>query len=335
MKISQKKIILFMTWICMVILSGVVLLSGVNVKGASEEEDQTTVSAVPILKSFTSSKKYVICGDEITFSAEVYTNSDMLYRFDVKDVATNTWSTISEYSKENVIKYTFMNEGTYVVRALVKKENSTSVKQYDDYMDIVIKCSKGLQSFKANKATGQRVGTTVKFTAIPYSYDNMLFEFAVKYNGKWTTVQPYSSNNVLSFTGDKLGTYLVRVYFKNSTEYNGTADGYKDITFKFDKEANPNPVNLVKFKANKATGQLKGTEILFTAQSDNSEDAVYKFAIKYNGKWTTVQDYSKENTFNFIGNEAGTYLVRVYAKNVNDWGQYDSYKDITMTILDL
>ena len=162
------------------------------------------------------------------------------FRFDVKDVAANKWSTVQAYSKTASFAWTPTKAGTYIVRVMVKNVNSDTTKAYDDYKDITFKIVDTvpdvpqITSFFCNKTTGQ-VGpnTTITFKANAMCSKAFKYQFQEKNvsTGKWTTLQAYSTKNTIKWTPKASGTYIVRVQVKADDSTN-KQDNYKDITFK-------------------------------------------------------------------------------------------------------
>ena len=90
------------------------------------------------------------------------------------------------------------------------------------------------------------------------------------------------------------------------------------------------------FSCNRVSGQPIYTPLTFTATSDSSDSTYYQFSIKFDGKWSIIKEYSKENTVQWMPIEAGTYIVRVMVKNegADSSIKYDQYKDITFKVID-
>ena len=89
-----------------------------------------------------------------------------------------------------------------------------------------------LNSFTADKSSGQPLGTTVNFTANSNAGSDALYKFYALYNGKWTVLQDYSSKNTLAWKPTNAGTYTIRVWAKHKdSTTTALGDSYKDISF--------------------------------------------------------------------------------------------------------
>lgn len=207
--------------------------------GEAKVESNENVPSGLIIRKFSCNKSTgQPVGTTIKFTAIAVLPKTPYYQFSVK--LNNRWTVLKKYSTENTFEWTPTEAGTYIVRVMVKGENDDPNKVYTHYKDITFKITgEGpntggcfINYYGADKSTGQSVGTTVKFTARTVRAEESIYEFAYKFNGKWVTAQEYSDKNTFEFTPKEPGTYLVRVYAKqsgNPAKYTA----YKDITFKF------------------------------------------------------------------------------------------------------
>ncbi|MGL5149915.1 MAG: triple tyrosine motif-containing protein, partial [Clostridium sp.] len=192
-----------------------------------------------------------------------------------------------------------------------------------------------LTSFKADKPNGQKVGTSITFTATATPDKDTLYSFYVMEGvSSWVKMQNYSSNNTFKWTPSTSNVYKIRVHakHKNST---AASDGFQDILFVIKDNTAPVVSKLTSFTTDKASGQALGTTINLKASANPASKALYSFYVKAPGSstWERIQDYSFKNNVNWTPTAKGTYTLRVHCMNINSPNAAtDGSKDMTFEI---
>lgn len=309
---------------------------------ATDKEIVVVTDPIPVpskLTSFTNDKpSSQKVGTTINFTAAATPAATSHYTFSISD--GKTWTTVQNSSSKNTFAWTPTVAGNYTIR--VSAVNTASAGSASDSKDILFtienntvdKVSK-LTSFKADKPNGQKVGTTINFTALATPADSTQYSFFVKDGvGAWKNVQAYSSTNTFAWKPTVSGVYTVRVHAK----YTGSSvatDGYQDILFAIKDNSAPVTSKLTSFKSSLPSGQPVGTKINFAATADPASKALYSFYVKSPGSTTWVReiDYSFKNNFDFTPTVKGTYTIRVHCMNINSPNaSTDGYLDMTFEI---
>jgi hypothetical protein len=77
--------------------------------------------------------------------------------------------------------------------------------------------------------------------------------------------------------------------------------------------------------ADKPSPQVAGTPIKVTANAEGGNEKLYKFNLLKDGKWTVVQEYTSQNTFNWTPAVSGDYKFSVHVKDSGSSKSYDDY----------
>ncbi|MCT8140025.1 L,D-transpeptidase family protein [Anaerobacillus sp. CMMVII] len=183
-----------------------------------------------------------------------------------------------------------------------------------------------LKNVTVNKTSPQPSKTSIAVTANLDSGTNPVYKFMVHDGKKWTTLRNFSTNNKLTWTPEKSGSYKVKVQVKNKNSKKSFEDE-KVLNYVVYTAA-----KVTTFTTSKSSPQPSNTTINLTAQSNKNTDNLFKFSY-YNGtKWVTLQDYSSKNTVTWKPTKAGTFQVRVQVKNKLSKKSYDSQRVIDYTI---
>jgi len=102
-------------------------------------------------------------------------------------------------------------------------------------------------------------------------------------------------------------------------------------------DANPQPATGVSLSMDKASPQILGTPITFTAAATGGSGSYeYYFTLKNpsTGQWSVGQAYGSSPTWtwNTVGTDSGTYTIQVWARSVGSTVDYDAYADVYYTI---
>ena len=188
--------------------------------------------------------------------------------------------------------------------------------------------------FNVNKATPQVKGSSITFTAKSSGGSTVLYQFWIFDGSSWKMVRDYNKSNTFTWNPSKSGNYRVSVYAKDINS-NKALDSSKVMNYNIvDSLGKVDPVKVTEFNVNKATPQVKGSSITFTAKSSGGSTALYQFWIFDGSSWKMVRDYNRSNTFTWNPSKSGNYKVTVYAKDINSNKALDSSKVMNYNIVD-
>lgn len=85
-------------------------------------------------------------------------------------------------------------------------------------------------------------------------------------------------------------------------------------------------------QADRSSPQPPNGPINISVTSNSTGEALYRFWIYDGWSWRIVQDYSKQSTYRWIPERAGTYRIWVDGKALNSRNDYDSYKEIIYSV---
>jgi hypothetical protein len=138
------------------------------------------------------------------------------------------------------------------------------------------------------------------------------FQYAAKEGAKygvWQDLGPFDVQFTGTWTPQTVGSYQLRAVVKDGA--NGTEIPSKALVY----VAKP-PVSQVNLSASPASPQNFGRKITLVARAIDGISPSYLFrAKKDGGEWYALQtDYSKSNTFTWTPQDAGNYVLQVWAK---------------------
>lgn len=91
-------------------------------------------------------------------------------------------------------------------------------------------------------------------------------------------------------------------------------------------------MNEIIMNCNLQSPQEAGTAIEVTVEKNVDEELVYKFSIGEDGKWTTLRDFQNENSFQWVPEADGKYIIMVQAKEKNSTKPFDHATKINYVI---
>ena len=276
-----------------------------------------------------------VSGTEHIIKAEVDGFESPLYGFYEKNLSTDKWILIQDYSEKDSAIWIPKKEGNYLYRVDIK-EKENSEKHISKYIPIGIEASMVVPpappaELHSLDITGKnQVKTAHTITAKASGVNGVLYKFYIKdeNTGKWTIVQDYSEKNTLVWIPEKAGDYRYAVHIKdkNSAEDKEAQDS-KSITI---ESLKPALAESLEIEGNK----IEKTDHLLTAKGTSTNGVLYKFYIKdwTSGKWTVIQDYSEKNTVNWKPDKIGKYSYAVHIKDKNSDEALDASisKEITI-----
>ena len=279
----------------------------------------------------------------VTFTAQASGGSgNYEYQFRYKE-KTGAWITTQTYSQANTWIWTPDKIGSYYVVVMVRNAGRTTAG-YDAYQMIsysVVADPVSSVSLSADKTSPGFLSSigTVTFTAVANGGSGTYeYQFRVKDDatGIWSTVQSYSTGNTWVWTPTTVGDFTIQVMARNAGVTSGY-DVYKSMTFSITPDPiTAEPVSSVTLTSSKPSPTISGSGIVtFTAQaSGGSGNYEYQFRIKDNatGTWTTVQNFSSNNTWDWTPATIGDYTIQLMARNAGGTG-YDAYKTMAFSVI--
>ena len=279
-----------------------------------------------------------VAGTSVTFTASGSGGSGSYeYRYYLLPPG-GTWTLKQAYS--STANWTFdttgLAAGTYTVETAVRTAGSSSdVDVYKNTSFVVsTNVTTGL-TVSTDKTSPQAAGTSVTFTASgsggsgSYEYRYYL----LPPGGTWTLKQAYSSTPTWTFdtTGLAAGTYTVETAVRTAGS-GSSVDVYKNTTF----VVTTNPTTGLTVSTDKATPQVAGTAVTFTASGSGGTGSYeYRYyLLPPGGTWALKQAYSSTATWTFdtTGLAAGTYTVETAVRTAGSGSSVDVYKNTTFVI---
>ncbi|RFU62453.1 triple tyrosine motif-containing protein [Peribacillus glennii] len=187
-----------------------------------------------------------------------------------------------------------------------------------------------IKSFTASKKSPQLKNTTVKLSASTSQGYQPAYKFSVYYGKKWTTIKNYSSSKSVNWKPTRPGAYKLKVSVKSKYSRK-TADQEKVISYNIFESA-----SLKSVKTDKASPQLKGSNIAVSAASNNNANNRFRYLV-YDGntkKWTTIKNYSTATKVNWKPAKTGQYKIKVQAKHKWSKKAYDHEKSISYNVFE-
>jgi sugar lactone lactonase YvrE len=180
----------------------------------------------------------------------------------------------------------------------------------------------------ANPASPQAENTPVMFTATATgSGANKEYQFSVQApGGTMTVIQQYGPSNTFSYTPAITGTYNIRVFARNAGS-TATYEAARWLTYNI---VAASPITAVTLTVTPVSPQVVNTKVTFTATATGGVNKEYQFAVQApGGTMTVIQNYGPSNTFSYTPATAGTYNVRVFARNAGNPATYEAARWLT------
>lgn len=150
----------------------------------------------------------------LSLSAKASPLDKTLYKFGIR-TPDGTWITIKEYNNKNSVNFVPKEEGIYRFVVHIKSENSFNEYDEYDFKDILISKSEvKLNSFNINGTL--KPNEKISLSASTDKLNETFYKFAVRTpDGKWITIQDYSTNSNFIYTPIIEGAYRIVVHVKH------------------------------------------------------------------------------------------------------------------------
>ena len=277
-----------------------------------------------------------IAGTPVALTAStICADTTALYSFFVQ-TPDLTWHTIQDYSATNTATWnTFDTQiGSYQLEVQVK--NTGSLATYDNYTIIPYAmqlCNAPTLSTGAATSPYASGAGAITLTATGTCAGSTQFQFYYQdAAGVFHLIQAYSGSNTATWNADyTAGAYTLLVEIRPG----GSTASY--ITYLF-LPFSLSGCGMPTLTPDKASPQVAGTTVTFTANATCSGTANYQFwVLPPGGVWTKGQDYGPSNTFAWTSPlTVGTYEVEVLVRNSGAAEDaYDNYFRINSYVLGL
>ena len=306
-------------------------LYGVHIKDRESKErldahlyKEVTIQPVKVTLDLLTIDGSGYVGSTHTIRAKGTSANGVLYQFWVKDLSTNSWTMIHDYSK-SAAQWTPKKPGKYLYGVHIKDKYSKEKLDAHLYKEITIDAA-NINSFsiKGNNYAGE--GHTL--IASGTSHNGVLYQFWVKDLSKnsWTMIQDYSTDNTATWTPKKDGKYLYGVHIKDrESKERLDAHLYKEVTIQ------PVKVTLDLLTID-GSGYVGSTHTI-RAKGTSANGVLYQFWVKdlSTNSWTMIHDYSK-SAAQWTPKKPGKYLYGVHIKDKYSKEKLDThlYKEITI-----
>ncbi len=279
------------------------------------------ISDKPIIKNIKPTTETVKPGSKVTFNVnavggENVGNGLLFYKFFITE-PDGTEKIAQNYSRKNLYTLTANKKGTYKVRVEVENAFNVTVTKETEIVctnDSIEPTELKINSFTTDKASPQKVGTTLSLTASAQGEGTLQYKFLVYENNKWAIIKDYSQDNFASYKLSSEGEKTLYVDVKDSTG-NTVRKNMSFVATKADVEAAP---VISSFTTDKASPQVSGTKVTLTANATGSGTLQYKFLVQDDkGNWYKLRDYSTSKSYTWTTGSAGNKTLYVDVKDSN------------------
>lgn len=283
------------------------------------------------LDSFSINNTVFSLGKTYTITTSGTSLNGVLYKFYIADLATGKWSVLQDYSEVKSVDWTPKVVGKYEV--VVHAKDKLSTRDFDDYNYQYLTVNQTvakLERININN-TDLYSGKSYTISAIGASENGVLYKFWMqnKSTGKWIVLKDYSENNNVTWIPNNPGGYRLVVHCKDKL----SMKEFDDYKFQ-DLNVKEMVTKLDNLSLDSDTF-FPTKEFTISASGDSKNQILYKFWIGdlSNGKWTVIQDYSNNNSVNWIVSHEGKYRIVVHAKDKNSNQEIEDYKFQDINVL--
>lgn len=217
----------------------------------------------------------------------------------------------------------------------VKKYTPVIISHSSKSFDAIAASNGYVPKSTIGKVTVSKKSPQLKHTAVTINASasagySPSFKYSVHDGKKWTTLKNYSANKSVKWTPTKAGSYKLKVEVKSKQSKNAF-DAQKIISYNIFETASIKSV-----KTDKASPQLKNTNINLSAVSNNNANNLFQYSYSTDGgkKWTVVKKYSSSAKINWKPAVPGQYKIKVQTKHKWSKNAYDHERTIAYNIYD-
>lgn len=244
---------------------------------------------------------------------------DLLYKYFIG--IQGKWKLLKDFSKDRTVEWQPEKEGIYNIMVQARRVDDKKPFNYISKLQYVIgnenkKIIAQIILDKEEFTVGEKV------TAKVQTYKNgLLFRYSIKQNESWILLKDYSADDVITWTGTKIGKQELVVQCKlldSKAKYDDT----ENISY------NVLPINKIEIKDFKCLSQelLMDNEITFEVdiEYDDSRLVLYKFIkIDAEGNAMCLQNYSTKRMVSYVENSFGSLKLLCMVKDMYSPSEYD------------
>lgn len=248
----------------------------------------------------------------ITLTAKKTGGTNVEYKFDVSKDAGATWSALRAYSSEPTYAWTPTIASAYQVQVTAREQGLTTfvTKKISYTITPVL----SVVQLAMSPAAAQPTNATITLTGTPTGGANLQYQFQVSKDGtNWTTVRAYAITRTALWKPTAAGTYTVRVQAREGSS------GEPVTSMPITEIITPLPPSAVTLTADLVSPRPINTAVVLTAKKTGGTNVEYKYeASTDNGlTWSSLHDYGSESYITWTPSTAGSYLLRVTAREHN------------------
>ena len=234
-------------------------------------------------------------------------SGDYKYKVIYKLSSEKEWTIAQDYSTNSSITLNPAHTGKYYLRVIVKDSSGMFVQKA-----FVIRVTSTLVNTSAVSSDSVSLGGSVTINASAQKGSGN-YKYAVLYRPEsgenWTKLQDYSDNASVGFKPKGAVKYVIRVKVKDS-------DSNVAV-----KEFTLNVYKPLKNNSKLSADSIKNGETVNISCSSSGGLGTVTYAVSYRlyGKsnWTSLSDYSTNESVSFCPNTAEKYVIKVMAKDEN------------------
>ncbi|MFX0548360.1 N-acetylmuramoyl-L-alanine amidase [Hathewaya histolytica] len=288
-----------------------------------------------------------MAGKVYTIKGSANADTKALYQFWQKDLRTNSWKMLRDYSESDTFNWTVPVDGEkYYIGIHVKDKSSLNKLDDNKYDSIILSRGKakitgmkiydGANEIKDNMYKAGKV-YTIKGSA--NADTNALYQFWQKdlRTNSWKMLRDYSESDTFNWTvpadSEK---YYIGIHVKDKSSLNKLDDNkYDSITVSYGK------AKIVSMKVYDGSTEIKDKNFrggnLYTVKASASADSkvLYQFWEKdlKTNSWKMLRDYSESNTYNWIApKKGGNYYIGIHVKDKYSPNKLDDNKYDSITV---
>lgn len=303
-----------------------------KIKTSKEEISSIKENKDKLITKIITEKDSLILGEKINIEVIGKEGEELLYRYLI--MGSHDWEIIKDYSTENKLTYTTIENGT--IEILVECKRLASEENVEDFERVTFKVMNQpkieIESFEClsenilvDEELIFKVGVNCDKTR------TILYKFIkIDSNGRAACIQDYSTNNIISFSEGTKGEYKLLCYVKDLFS-NKRFDDRAYIMYKVKPY---NEIRIRKFSSDLNEPQVVGTKINFRASVNGGKEVLYRYIVE--GPVAEDTGYIRSKLFTWEPKAEGEYKVILKVKDIsfeaNGEKDYEDIKEIFFKI---
>ncbi|SHK33252.1 N-acetylmuramoyl-L-alanine amidase [Hathewaya proteolytica DSM 3090] len=284
-------------------------------------------------------------GMQYTLRATAKADTEALYQFRIKDLNTNKWTVLRDFSESSTYQWKVTSDSdNYVLGVRVKDKHGNEGVYGEKYSGVIIKTLSGsIDNFNvyngSNVVNEVNVGDTYTIKATATGINNPVYRFWIKdvNNKNISVLKDYSTASEFKWVVNGVGErYILGVDVRGDN---------MDSSQKFTKQVEVKAINTgAKLESfNSYLGDMEistgihvpGAKYTLKAKATSKNRPMYQFWVKdvLANKWTMIKDYGYENTCQWTAPKVGEdYQIGVHVKDERSIRDFDDHKYVSVKI---